>query len=344
MLGGAGFPRVSCLCVCEECLLHYYLTDLYFINTILHQTPTMTNSLSSLQEVQDALEGSDPESDAPIFSEGPNPNPDDLPDPAELLILTEEFCRAITNGRVCGLPTSKCTRRGHAAGATRGEVGVYQSLGKQQSNSFAPDGNPDKYLSMEDYQQMEDQRTQQLLAEGREVGRSETSQAAFDRSPFKVPEEEDEDEGISSSVRHTTQNIFSGMAGMLKKTLKTPPSKAAERPKSRVDEARERKDRLTAEVTRLARAVSQEAADTDAANEESEAAELEAEAQELEEQLRALKARQAALRREGTRPNPPPAPGGGTGRAGRVLGTRPEAVPRSTRSVVYFCPVTRQRR
>ena len=285
----------------------------------------MTNSLSSLKEIDEALGGSDTESDAPIFSEGPNPNPADLllPDPAELLILTEEFCRAVTNGRVCGLPSSKCTRRGHAAGATRGEVGVYLSLGKQQSNSFAPDGNPDTYLSMEDYERLEDQRTQQLLAEGREVGRSETSQAAFDRSPFKVPEEDDEDEGISSSVRHTTQSIFSGMSGMLKRTLKTPS-------KSRVDEARDRKDRLTAELAQLARTVSQEAADTDAANEESEAAELEAEAQELEEQLQALKVRQAALRCGGTRPKPPPAQGGGAGWTRRVPGARPEAVPRST--------------
>jgi len=316
MLGGAGFPRVSCLC--EECLLHY-LTDLYLIITSLHHPPTMTNSLSSLKEVQAALDESDTESDAPILSEGSNPNLYDL---AEPVILTEDFCRAITNGRVCGLPSAKCTRRGHGAGASRGKVGVYQSLGKQQSNSAAPDGDPDTYLSMEDYEQLEAQRVEQLMTEGAEIGKSETSQAAFGRSPFKNPAQkvhtgDDEDEAISSSVRHTTQSILSGMSGILKRTLKTP-SKETEQAKSRVEEARDRKERLAAEFAQLAQTVNQEALDTAAVNEEVEAAELEAEAQELEDQIQALKARQAALRRERSRPQSRPTLSGGAGRAGRV--------------------------
>jgi hypothetical protein len=300
----------------------------------------MTNSLSSFKEVQDDLDESDTESDAPIFSEGSNPNPDDLPDPAELkmmskeiILLTEEFCRAITNGRVCGLPSVKCTRRGHGTGASRGNVGAYQSLGKQQSNSAAPDGDPDTYLSMEDYAQLDAQRVKQLMTEGAEIGKSATSQAAFARSPFTGPApnvhpEDDEDEAISSSVRRTTQAIFSGMSDRLKRTLKTPP-KEAEQAKNRVKEARDRKDRLAAELAQLAKTVNQDAADTAAVN-EAEAAELEAEAQELEDQIQALKARQAALRRERTRPQAHPPQSGGAGQMGRVPGARPAAVPRPT--------------
>ncbi len=105
----------------------------------------------------------------------------------DLLVLTADHCRVVdTEGRVCGLLSSTCSRKGHKdPTAPRGDPGGYVSLGPLRSNSSTADGDVNQYYSLEDLEALELTRASAQKKENLEAAQQEAHQAPFFSSPLR---------------------------------------------------------------------------------------------------------------------------------------------------------------
>jgi len=256
----------------------------------------------------------------------------------EPIVLSEPHCRAISDGRVCGVLAKQCTRKGHKDIETpRGDVGAYASLGLLNKKSTVPDGDLDNFVPMADYLQDLETRATQQQAESEDVANTPMAKLAAGRSPFvDVKPENDPDEGIPTELKSFTATLLGAAGASLKSALETPGAKSVKAAFQRRTAGQKLEKDMAkklaaaqaefkkAQASRDARAL-EDAHKAKALEVEEEAAAIEGRIQQMRKELETLMAVQVKMAAG-------PGPAGPTP-AGPATGTLPHGAP-----TVHFAP------